>query len=87
MAENTETDYEGRFRPQSQVVMAVALFSVLSLALNTSVFVGWAREAPFSPAVTEWLIAVADRIDAFGNEAGFDGLRNWFQLFIEDIRS
>ena len=86
MADPIQDAYEGPRARQSHVVMGVAVFAILALLLNTEVFVGWAREAPFSPEITERLISVADRINTFGNDLGFDTLRNWVRQTVEEIR-
>lgn len=74
------------FYPRRQVVLAVAVFAVLALLLNTSTFVNWAYEAPFPPDVTEWLIAQADEIDRFGRRMGLNTLYDAVQNVVSDLR-
>ena len=74
------------FHPRRQVILAAVVFSVLALLLNTATFVNWAREAPFPPGVTEWLIEQADRIHALGQGSGFSWLFETVQSYVADLR-
>ena len=79
-------DYESLYHPRRQALYAALVFSVLGLALNTETFVSWAREAPFPPATTEWLMEQADRIDMAGDEAGLDALTRRVRDWVEGLR-